>query len=135
MKKLIVVLIFLSGCGGNSEDPADNHGYGWEFDQIGPSGLKLRKTGATPRDAAYLEERVAIVLTCLGISAPPPPFVIYLPSDGVEPQGRYYSGPPLIVLEEDVYLEHEAVHYLLDITTGNADRNHESRAFLCSPTD
>jgi hypothetical protein len=124
-----------SGCG----DSANNHGYGWEYDAIGPAGMKVRKPGETARDVAVLEQRARNVFICADEpNAPPPPFVIFVP-DGTLPdgfKGWFYDGPPLILLETADLIEHETLHYLLD-RRGDLDAGHTSplwaRCFV-SPT-
>jgi hypothetical protein len=139
MKSILYALLFaLSGCGGESSDSAaDNHGYGFAFDAVSRQGLHLRSAGAQTRDAQDLEARASVVaIVCLGLSEPlppPPPFVVTIP-DGALPEphnGWYYSGPPLILLETNRVFEHEALHYYLDVTTGNMDPTHAGAAWAC----
>lgn len=127
------LLIFVSGCGGNSNDGApsaslDNHGFGFAFDAIGPDGMRARKPGETARDVAVLEQRARNVFICAGEpTTPPPPFVIFV-AQGTLPDGSkgwYYDKPPLILLETPDLIEHEALHYLLD-RRGDLDPNHTS---------
>lgn len=135
------LLIFMSGCGGNSEDGTagpsaslDNHGYGFAFDAMGKEGLKLRQPGATARDADFFEARAIGIEACSGIEAPPPPFVIVVPRDSLGDKriGLYFSSPPLILIDEgwvDVAFGHETLHYLLDRSTGSPDPTHQNPVF------
>src|SRR5678815_555048 len=134
MRKLLgVMLIALSGCGGDSGIP-DNHGFGFAYDSVGTQGLHLRKTGATVEDANALEARARTVGICANITAPPPPYVIMVPqgSIGNGLVGFYESSPPLILLETDAVFEHEVLHYLLDLSTGNPDPEHKSPLWACT---
>jgi hypothetical protein len=131
----------MPGCGGGGDEPqsADNHGYGWEFDAASKNGLRLRKTGATTADADLLEAIAEGVEACSGINAAPPPFVIVVPKDSLGANvGFYLPSPPLILIDEsfgfgEAYA-HEVLHYLLDVSTGNLDPNHQNPAFeKCFP--
>ena len=125
------LFILLSGCGGGCCDPTvteTNHGYGWEYDAIGPQGLRLRKAGATPREAEVFETRARNVAICAGDDPmPPPPFVIFVPPGSIEGgyAGWYFEDPPLILLEDHILFEHETMHYLLD-RRGDLDPGHTS---------
>lgn len=135
---ICLAITLLAGCGGGSSeidsDELDNHGYGWEFDAISANGLKLRKPGATARDADFLEAIAKVVETCVSIDAAPPPFVIIVPKGSLGQQlvGAYMSGPPLIVLDEswaDVAYPHEVLHYLINVSTGAQDPTHQHFGF------
>lgn len=140
-KYLAALLIFMSGCGGNSNDgpsaSLDNHGYGFAFDAMGNQGLKLRRPSATNLDADFLESRAKADGICTGIEAPPPPFVIVVPigSLGQDVGGLYFSNSPLILVTADEIdstgFDHEVIHYLLDFKTGDSDKQHTSPAWNC----
>jgi hypothetical protein len=135
---LAAAAIALVGCGGHSDESANNHGYGSAFDAEGPAGLKLRKPGATAADAAELERHAAAIAKCAGEvdSIPPPPFVIFA-APGTLPEGFdgfYFAAPPLIVIDAPpaaapllvaALFEHEALHYVLE-RRGDLDAGHTS---------
>lgn len=136
MRVLFIVLL-LAGCGGGDE-PADNnnHGYGFQFDSIGASGMKLR---GGP-DPSLFEAQFAQVETCTGLSAPAPFIIIVQPGTLpiADTNGQYISRPSLILLDISnmngtVHAEnsakHEFVHYLLDVNTGDRDAGHKSHFF------
>jgi hypothetical protein len=131
--RALLLLIVLSGCGGGSTDEPENHGYGWQFDAVSSGGLRLRKTNATEDDANEYERLSKWSENCVGADAPPP-FVIVVPKGSLLPSatGRYFSNPPLIVIDESVSTSygHELVHYLLDQSTGDPDISHASALFL-----
>lgn len=151
MKKGIITafLIALSGCSGGGDDSSgpstDNHGYGWEYDAIGAAGMKLRKDVSlwiipADQDVVFKEARARTVTLCTGIDAPVPPFVVMVPPGELhndqriipDAVGVYFSNPPLIVIERDEAMEHEVVHYLLDMRDGNPDRDHRDPAWRCA---
>ena len=136
MKKMTCILLaLLTGCGNYQPDESlqsqDNHGYGWEFDVQGESGLKLRYSpwlpGGPLADVTRYERDFAFVESCTGISAPAP-FVII----GKIP-GFFYEDPSLIVIDEygldTRAYTHEIVHYLLKVSTGSPDPEHQSPFF------
>ena len=131
----------LLACAIQADPAADNHGYGWDYDAVGETGLRLRyddgagealRPPRTPPDTiAWFERVYAETAACVDVSAPAP-FVILVPPGMVDPGqdgqslgGRYYYNPPLIVVAPvptivggyalpDATFRHEAVHYLLD---------------------
>lgn len=134
--ELIVLAIALAGCGADSAAAsADNHGFGWQYDATSAHGLKLRKPGATARDADELERRAETVATCAGdVGAfAPPPFVVFVaPGEPNSARGHYWPSPSLIVIEDPgnavlvaALFEHEALHYVLD-RRGDLDAGHTS---------
>lgn len=135
MRLLFMTLILLmTGCGGGgSGEGNNNHGYGWEFDAVSTNGLKLRRPGATNRDADFLEAIAQTVERCSGVDTLPPPFVISVPKESLgQAVGVYFSSPPLIVVDEswfDVAYPHEVMHYLIEVTTGNLDQTHQHPGF------
>jgi hypothetical protein len=135
MIKTLFLVLLLAGCGSGGDNSlrVENHGYGFEFDAQGTTGLRLRSSGSAFSDVTYYEATFAEVKTCAGIEAPAP-FVILTSLDG--PTGVYYSAPSLILLdmkhlstENSSLFKHEVVHYLLDHSTGDADPNHTSALF------
>jgi hypothetical protein len=144
--RIAPLLLVLAGCGGGGADD-DNHGYGFEYDVQGVTGLRLRHSPAvTPggtvaaviSEPTLYETAFAEVQACTGLSAPAP-FVILVNELGGN-TGFYLSNPSLILVDvryigpfDTRALKHEMVHYLLDHSTGHLDPNHDSPAFeLCS---
>ena len=133
---VLIVLLVLAGCGGSSDD-TNNHGYGYQFDVMGASGLQLRysptlNAGDYYADIAFYESEFGRVQACTGISAPAPFVIVVKPDQLPDHAGYYYSNPPLIVIDDFVALaafRHEAIHYLLDYSTGDLDPGHRSPLF------
>jgi hypothetical protein len=138
------ILLALAGCGdvGDGSYSAaenDNHGYGWNFDVVGATGLRLRYTpvfaaGDQVADPAFYEKGFAEVQRCTGLSAPAPSVIIVargtLEFDDGHFGGLYYNKPSLIALDESIVLyRHEMIHYLLDYVTGDLDPKHTSDIF------
>lgn len=130
----------LAGCGGAGSDPSDdNHGYGWEHDVAGASGLRLRYDPEVPaRERAGLEvfERTfAEVSACTGLAAPGPLVVVVPrgtldaragspPPPGLHVGGLYYFDTDLVLVTASLgALRHELIHYLLDRYGYPEDRN------------
>ena len=133
--RLVAGLIFVLSCvscGSGGDGDSNNHGYGWEYDVQGASGLKVRyHPGATQTTVHMLETAYNEVQQCTGLTAPPP-FVIFTDSLP-DVRGLYYWSPSLIAIETWFIFKHEAVHYLLDHNTGNPDPAHNSELFAkCS---
>jgi len=146
----LFTILLLVGCGGADVNSDNNHGFGFEFDAQGESGMKLRSSphNVQPTEFStveYYEGQFTELLKCTGLDAPVPPFVILdevLDRElfGKDPSGVTLAGwafvdPPLIVLDfrYGYLFKHEALHYLLDYTTGNSDPNHSSPLFsLCT---
>ena len=143
----VALCLALSGCGDGDKayEPADdNHGFGYHFDAQGPRGLKLRyaprfAAGDRLANPATYEQAFDELQRCSGLSGSMPPFVIIHPSGTLPPQpgqpdvnGLYYSRPPLIRLDEPTAFRHEALHYLVELHTGDPDGatgNHGHDAF------
>lgn len=136
--RTLLVLLFLAGCG--SGEDSNNHGYGFQADLEGRSGLKLRySAGVTEADPdfqalstpTYYETAWSETQACTGLSAPAPFVILVKNGDlGSDIAGRYFSNPSLIVLDAHAYaVRHEMVHYLLDVNTGNPDAGHQSHFF------
>src|SRR5690606_31115849 len=116
------------GCG--RADPSDdNYGYGWSYDEVAASGLRLRYDHAVaPGDGvplATFEDAFGETEACVGVSAAGPLVVVVpretLDAAGVTPPpgahvgGLYYFDTDLVVVSDSLYaLRHELVHYLLD---------------------
>ena len=136
MRRALLILLLLGGCGGGGEGPAQdtNHGYGFQYDVQGVTGLKLRYSGAPPnlafmQDTTYYETAFSQVEACSGLQAPAP-FIILLKE--LDNDGYYWSKPSLILLKTSPYpsiIKHEMIHYLLDVNTGDLDPTHKSHLF------
>ena len=134
----ISTALALSGCGA-AERSADNHGYGWGYDEVGASGLRLRYDPAVTEASRYplavFEGAFATVVACLERDAPGPLVVVvpfgsldgnpgFAPPPGAHVGGLYYFDTDLVVVTESLYaLPHELVHYLLDQARFPVDRN------------
>lgn len=146
MRGVLLACLILAACGSGGGDESheatasSNHGYGDHFDALSANGMKLRFTPALAVGhplalTSFYEEVFAVVSLCAGISAPVPPFIIFLAEGGLGTQdegsrGRYFGSPPLIVIAGNTFaLPHEMVHYLLHFSTGNADPGHASPLF------
>jgi len=132
-------LILLVGCGGSS-DETNNHGYGYGYDVESANGLRLRYTPTLETshyyaDIAFYDSEFERVQACTGITAPAPFVIVVKPDQLPGYSGYYRSNPPLIIVVDFVVLavfHHEAIHYLLDYSTGNLDKDHASPLFrLC----
>lgn len=122
----------VTGCGGGSVDQDNNHGFGWQFDVQGSSGLRVRydpeelRRGFLQTPIHIFESQYNEVQKCAGFYAPPP-FVIFVSDESLPDYGGfYYSDPPLITIKGLFIFKHEVIHYLLDYNTGNLDPSHAS---------
>ncbi len=131
----------VAGCGRAEPETADNHGYGWEYDLSGASGLRLRYDPAVPAseqaDLEVFERALAEVSACVGLAAPGPLVVVVPrgsldersgapPPPGLHVGGLYYFDTDLVVVTASLAaLRHELVHYLLDQHGYPVDRNRE----------
>jgi len=135
----VALVLALAGCG--VPDDGNNHGYGYEYDVRGESGLRLRYSPTLQAsdpfsNVAYYERNFSEVEQCAHLSAPAP-FLIIVPrgtfgyQGGSAVVGKYYHHPSLIVIDESIIgYRHEVIHYLLDYATGDSDHNHTSQIFL-----
>lgn len=135
MRYLFVILL-LAGCG---KADSNNHGYGYEYDVQGATGLKLRSSALDPADPdfqalstpPYYENAWSKTQECTALSATAP-FVILVKVGalGSDKAGLYLPDPSLILLDVHAYgVRHEMVHYLLDVNTGDLDPDHKSHFF------
>lgn len=137
---LLTFLLLLSACGSVGDTSSANHGYGFEYDVQGTTGLKLRYTptltAADPlSNPIFVENIYAQVQACTGMSAPPP-FVIMvaagsLPNNWI---GETQMDPSLVLIgsttvEAPSVMRHELIHHLLGATTGNLDAGHTNNFF------
>ena len=146
MLAILLLIVYGCGSGGNADSPkAENHGYGFEYDAQGAIGLKLRYTPelttADPlSNPIFFENIFTQVQACVGVTSPAP-MVIFVhrgtlgtTPDGLTVYGEYLTAPSLVLLYADLdkvldIIRHEFIHYLLDVSTGNADAEHCSGVF------
>jgi hypothetical protein len=148
-KWIIVLSLFLSACGQDADigtDPAaTNHGYGWDYDQSGDSGLRVNYIdgAALTVDFSIIESWYLAAQKCTGIAASGP-LIAVTAQQIVNPEGKVVNGltyfdTGLIVMTENVIspanieylLKHETIHYLLWASGFPNDRNttHDSPYF------
>lgn len=133
---LIALVIPIVGCGEQAID--DNHGYGWQYDVLGESGLKLQyRPGVYVEALGYmerLETSFREVEQCTGFSASAPFVVVMIARDLFPNIGLTYIDPPFLVTVETSLnaLQHEYVHYLLAQSGFPKDdnENHRSPLFM-----
>jgi len=133
----LLTILLLIGCGGSEYEDTNNHGYGYEHDVAGSTGLRLRytptlKAGDYYADIDFYETEFERVQDCTGLSAPAPFVIVVKPEQLPAHFGYYYSAPSLIVIHDNIAIvafRHEAIHYLLDSSTGNLDPEHLSPLF------
>ena len=142
----LLFLPLLAACGSNSGQ--DNHGYGYQYDAIGTTGLRVRFDGQPAPTLAEIEQLYIETETCTGIQATGP-LVILQPgtfetADGAVVYGRTFldTGTVLIssLIDPDpkagyYYYKHEFIHYLLHQSGFPFEQNaaHQSPLFnLCT---
>lgn len=135
----------LAACG-RAEPSDDNYGYGWSYDEVAASGLRLRYDDAVPpgdrASLATFEQAFVETEVCAGLSAAGPLVVVVpwgtldgagvTPPPGAHVGGLYYFDTDLVVVSDSLHaLRHEFVHYLLDQAGLPVDRNrvHDHPAF------
>lgn len=133
------LLVVLAGCG--SDTGQDNHGYGYAYDAIGASGLRVRYDGHPAPTLAQIESLYRETETCAGISATGPLVIFVHDSFGAnDVYGQMFldTGTILIssLLDSDPHLsfwtyKHEFVHHLLHHAGFDPARNaaHDSPLF------
>lgn len=141
--RAVLLSLLLVGCGMDSPEWDDNHGYGWTFDVQCESGIKLRYTPTLyPGGFAYeqlsnchfYDTTLQRMSDCTGIPLPQRrPFIVVLrrdqmPLDQVSGEtrgGYHYYSPSLILVDETAtHLRHENLHFLKFQATGNGDPDH-----------
>lgn len=132
----ILFILALAGCG--SEEGRDNYGYGWYYDQIGETGLRVRYDGRPAPTLAQIESLYAETKACMGVTATGP-LVIFVESiDQANGFTYFYTGTILIKANNWAMtstLKHEFVHHLLHQSgfSPEANSNHQSNLFFdCS---
>ena len=139
----VALVLALAGCG--VPDDGNNHGYGYHYDVLGESGLRLRYTPALQPSSPVYEYLSSVefheatfqrMQDCMGLTAPAPFTIIVEPGslgslNGIPLAGYYFTNPSLIVLaaNEVGALRHEDTHYLLHHGTGDLDPEHLTAAF------
>ena len=134
-----LVLAALAGCG--SEAGQNNHGYGYQYGQIGSNGLRVRYDGYPAPTLAQIESLYLETQACTGIKATGP-LVIFAHAtfgpDATYGQTFLDTGAVLIssLLDPDPIrsfwtYKHEFIHYLLQQSgfDSTANANHQSPLF------
>lgn len=141
MRAFPLALLILAGCG--SETGRDNHGWGYQYDQIGATGLRVRYAGIQLPTLADIEKLYQETEACAGISATGPLLIFTdpVPTSGDVPvygSALLDTGTVFISkrLDTDIRLsywtyKHEFVHYLLHQSgfDDTANANHQSPLF------
>lgn len=122
----IICLILLVGCGNNTDV---NHGYGYFYDSIGVSGLRLRHPDGDPMpsisdvELLYIQTAQCMGLDPFAYSAPLVVITDNMPSnsDNAQPYGAIYLDSALILIRTGMHnnpqawatYKHEFVHHFL----------------------
>lgn len=133
----LILYMILVGCG---QDSGNNHGYGWHFDEIGESGLRIRYSDSqlladVLKNVSFFERNFQHVVSCTGITAPGPLIVVVdeLYVNGTRYGGWVHFDTNLVLIEYTsmLRLNHEFVHYLLNVSgfDANANSRHQSDLF------
>lgn len=151
----LAALALLASCG---QDPAaNNHGYGWAYNAIGTTGLRVQyRLTSAPNDfpspnesVIWFESHYAHVSACMGMVADPPMVVLTEPgtildANGTKLGGMYNYDPPLIVVQPawrfdglppdpewllpSMNFRHEVCHHLLDQSGFPRELNNSHRS-------
>ena len=109
------------GCGAGD----NNHGYGYHYDQIGATGLRVRYAGTQLPSLADIEKLYQETMACTGISATGPLLIFTDPvptSGDSEVYGSVYLDTGTVFISTWLHTDtrlsswtykHEFVHYLL----------------------
>lgn len=139
MKKGLLILLLLTACGGAVDD---NHGYGWHYDEIGGSGLRVRFDDNARKLVEFeeIEQWYLDVQECTGIKANGP-LVIFVPEkigDGIG--GWWFWNSDTIIIwsaEHALFFptrgsstKHEFIHYLLNENGYPFKRNDSHDSYL-----
>lgn len=149
---IVVAVCLLIGCGGGTgvEGSADNHGFGWQVDQTSAlTGIGARASGGNSLRMDEIDALYYSTAACMQViqadGKPPmaPRFVLYV-APPVDPHdktinGREWNDGTIAVdatIAKGFYgygawrvTAHEMVHWLLFVTTGDADAAHRSDYF------
>lgn len=143
----LVIMLLLVGC----ETDNNNHGYGFEYDEISDLGIKIRYfSGAFMAPPIEIDSAFNNAKLCTGLEAPPPPYVVIVSdrefinfdAPNADLNGVFLTSPNLIAIIDDGVrvgsygtLNHEYIHYLSYMNGFNSDFNsdHSNLFFLtCS---
>jgi hypothetical protein len=132
----VLLSLLMTGCG---KEGNNNHGYGYYYDAIGETGLRLRhaedQSLPTITDIESLYFQVA---NCMGldVAAYAAPLVVMAENpikypEGTSSYGVTYLDTGLILIRKDIFnvneswwlYKHEFVHYLLQQTGFPSDNN------------
>ena len=128
---VIAAIALLAACGRGDSDPAaNNHGFGFQFDESGVTGLRVRYLDDTSPRLDFIEQMYRETMECVGFDAPGP-LVIWLPSvqsdDGENTFGWIFLDTGTILADNNAcildnckvlafqghVLKHQFVHWLL----------------------
>lgn len=136
---LFSLLVALAGCG--SDVGQDNHGYGYHYDEMGGTGLRVRYDGHPAPTLTQIETLYTETMDCMGIKGNGP-LVIFVHdtfgANAVYGQTFLDTGTILIssLLDPDPRLsfwtyKHEFIHHLLHQSGFDPARNaaHDSPFF------
>lgn len=135
----ILFVLAIAGCG--SEEGRDNHGYGWHYDSIGETGLRVRHiSGQTTPSLAEIEKLYRDTMVCTEIHAAAP-LVIFVMSIGPYNRGITYLDTGTVIIATEINSnqsemtwthKHEFVHHLLHQSGLSVKDNsaHQSNLFL-----
>lgn len=150
--RLGIVALFVVACGSHNtqqESAIDNTnlGYGYSFDAITPSGLRLRYMPGTPQilplgtadyRAAMMDSDFADAEDCVQLQGPPPLIIVVIGGTLAPYNGEEISNTDTVIMEDtgtiqgfEWLLRHEFIHALLAANGFPPDRNaaHDSPLF------
>lgn len=133
MKRTLCLVLLLVGCGQSQN--SDNYEYGWNYDEQGTTGIRVRYSEYSP-SLSDIEAMYNSLCACLGVTPPPGPLIIFAPlPNGIF--GKYLYDTRTIIVDDtlsppDFYLRHEMKHHVLSYAGVPFDENdsHEHIAFL-----
>lgn len=134
-----MVAAVVSCGGGDVDEAADNHGWGWHYDAQGETGIRLRNAQPERYSMAQYESDWVQVQSCMGIAVDEAPLVIQRQSlplgDDFGPldYGGTYLDTGLILhyaaegmdTMDSKHARHEFVHYIR-MRQGAADAEHRT---------
>jgi len=150
MFKILMLLLIsstLSGCIIDFNEKVSKNKYPHnksDFDLVNiETGLKVKfLSNYVQEDISIYDMAWEYVQTCTGLSASPAPYIIIVPGDNLQGEGKFFVSDKTIQVEEyyDIYLDsqvlrHEMIHFLLDANgvTDAQNTEHLSTSFvLCT---
>ena len=141
-KNLILLLcaFLLSACGQPVSE--DNNGYGWNYDDSGQTGVRVRYFDENSPRLAFVEKIFIDTQECVGVSAPGP-LVIFVDEITDVPEhvrGRTIYGTGTVLIEKIVIddpnahvggvLTHEFVHWIMHVNNIQGNGDHTSPLFV-----